>query len=271
MKHLCRTLQTLQTLCRPNAKCQALNAVSYPAQRPDANIQLSCEMQQWSILWKPNTSGSRHAIHLDFSFRVLQWPLPVMDFSAVHAPRVPRVEAVALGQPMLQAALVSRLNRPDGAIASPKFRARLIAAGFVGDPFAADLRRHASVKVRQTIESAGRPHGGKVRSVQAEEVNTGLAVERDIGADIQLRKAREPRQRRKAARVNAAHVKRDDSNPAATVKGIQGQVGRYERAKNMRREGPVGKQQIMPGLRHDPRTRVQGPGTVGNRFEELLH
>ena len=126
----------IRSFLRASAPAPTVQCLSHAPQWPDENFQLACEVQKRRTLRKRDSSGRCYRVRLDFRFCVLQRPLLMMDFSTAQPPLPHGVQAVALGQPVLQAVLVPQLNRPDGAIASAKFRSRPATLGIVGDPSA---------------------------------------------------------------------------------------------------------------------------------------
>ena len=74
------------------------------------------------------------------------------------------------------------------------------------------------------VERTGGPDRGKICGIEAEEIYAGLASMRDIGADVELGKSRQSRQRRQSAGTNATHVEGNDSNPALAIESIECQL-----------------------------------------------
>src|ERR1700722_10959 len=112
------------------------------------------------------------------------------------------------------------------------------------------------------IENASGPDGGEARRVEAEEINSGLSGVGHIGAYVQLGKAREARDWGQPAGSNSAHAKRNDSDPAFAVEGVESQLFGNQRPYCCDRNGPMGEQQVVPDLLHDPRAGRQWPGTM---------
>src|SRR5262249_53915283 len=107
--------------------------------------------------------------------------------------------------------------------------------------------------------------------IQAEKINARLAAERHIGSYIEFRKARKPRHRRQPAPAYAAHAKWHHADPSLTLEKIERQLSWNQRARVFGRDRPVSKQKIVPGLRHHPRPRGQGPRTVRDRNQGGMH
>src|SRR4051812_37753973 len=74
--------------------------------------------------------------------------------------------------------------------------------------------------ITQAESGACANHGGEIRGIQTEKVNTWFAVHRHIGADIQLRKRGESWKRRQTAHVNVAHPKWNDADPSFAVANV---------------------------------------------------
>src|SRR5579871_92946 len=121
------------------------------------------------------------------------------------------------------------------------------------------------------VESARSTYRRKIRSVEAEEVNARFAVIGHVCPDIELWKARESRQRRKSAAANATHPERYYSDPASSVESVEGQLRRNQRPHVFPRNWPVSKEQIVPGLLHDPRTRGKRPRAMRGGSEQRMH
>ena len=124
------------------------------------------------------------------------------------------------------------------------------------------LRSHSRVEIGQVIELAGRPDRRPVPRVKTEEVHAGPAGERYIGTHVQLRKAGKAGQRWQSTRTNAAHAKRDDPDPAVAIVSIEYELRWDKRAKCGRQQRPVGEEQIVPELLHDPGAGWEWPGTM---------
>lgn len=104
-------------------------------------------------------------------------------------------------------------------------------------------------------ERTGGPYRRQVGRIQTEEINPRLAAVNQVGAHVQFRKARDSGQRRQSATANPAHMKGYDSNPALAVENIKREFRGDERPYHGGGKRPVSKEQIVPGLLHDPATR----------------
>lgn len=121
---------------------------------------------------------------------------------------------------------------------------------------------HAGMEVREVISLARHPGCGSAAGVEAEKIDTGLSAVCHIGADVEFRERGEAGQLREPAGTNAAHVEGRDCDPALLVEGMEFECGWDERAHDLRIDGPVREEKIVPGLLHDPGTRRYGPRTV---------
>src|ERR1700686_5867566 len=151
-----------------------------------------------------------------------------MNLASVKGAFVDRVQAIAFRQPMFQGSTVARLDGSDGAIASAKLRGRAATVTGVMDSFVVLFRGHRSMKIGQVKKGAGGPDCRSIGGVEAEEIDSGLAAVGHVGAYIQFWKARQSRQRRKAASANAAHAEGHDSDPARSVEGVERQWRRHQ-------------------------------------------
>jgi hypothetical protein len=228
-------------------------------QRPDENFQSPRKMKKRFGGGEFNACCRGHSVPFKFRLRILQRPGLVVNFSPINSVAMNCVKAITFGQPLYERTLRRRphfLKRP---IDRTECGFTTIAArGIANDP-AKLFSFHCRVKIGQVIESPSGPHGGKIGGIQTKEINAGLPAIRHIGADIQLRKARRPREWRKTAAMNAAHMKRNHSDPALAVENIERELRWHKRPDRSFRHGPMCKQQIVPNLPHHPRPGWQRP------------
>src|SRR5258708_39946264 len=126
----------------------------------------------------------------------------MMDFAAVDASVRNRIQAIALRQEVLQRSLlrfkefscwpVLRLKNGTG-------RAWMRTLAFILNPAIDFAALHTRIEIEQMKGQPSRRHGYTICSIKAEEPNAGLALCRDIGPNIYLRKRREPWHRRRPA------------------------------------------------------------------------
>src|SRR5256885_1675687 len=101
--------------------------------------------------------------------RGAQRPRRVVDVGAVHAAAlVERVEAVALGEEVLEGAGHGRRGRPGRRVRRLEARGRLRALAAVGDRLAIGRDVHARVEVGQAVAAARSLHGERTGGVHAE-------------------------------------------------------------------------------------------------------
>src|SRR5207245_10267457 len=67
--------------------------------------------------------------------------------------------------------------------------------------------------------------------------------------------------------MNMTHVKRRNTDPAAARESIEGQVARNKPPQGASLNGPVREEQIMPRLRHHPRSGRKRPWTMRSVLE----
>ena len=190
----------------------------------------------------------------------------VVDVAAIHITHGVRgVEAVALGQKVLERAGTGLGRLTHGAVAGRELRLRrspLRAHAPVVNLVAHDSAGHLSVQVRQVEGGAGEADGHRIAGVQREEPDARLAPGRDVGADVQLREVGEGRNARQEARPHAGHAERRDAQPRAAVEGVEMQGGRYQGSERLLMDGPVHKEQVVPTHKENPRASRPGIGPV---------
>ena len=126
------------------------------------------------------------------------------------------------------------------------------------DGFDGHLRR----VVRQVEQRARGPDRDRIPGIEAEEVHAGTAVHPHIRPDVELGKRRDPWQRRDSTRRDIRHMERHDAEPRLRVVEVELKTGRDERAECRHVERPVREEQVVPGLRHDPRRIGHRPRPV---------
>jgi len=153
----------------------------------------------------------------------------VVDLSAVDLILKSCEEAVALGEPVFDCSFIAKARLSRRSVMATKLRGRAMSAGVVMNASVRSLRSHGGMKVGQMIKPPRSPDCGKTRSIKAKEIHTRLAVMFHVSADVEFRKTREARQRRKSAAVNAAHAEWNDSDPAFALVGVESHWLRDER------------------------------------------
>lgn len=120
-------------------------------------------------------------------------------------------------------------------------------------------------------ERASGPDGGAAGGIETEEIDTGLALVCDVGADVEFGEGGYAGDWRKVMGANAAHAEGHDSEPALAFEGVERKSARHVRAYLLGWNGPVGEEEFVPGLLHDPGAAGQGPRTVRDRLQERVH
>ncbi len=184
---------------------------------------------------------------------------------------VGRVEAIALGQKVFERAGGGRNGRRRRTIARGEACRRvpfLSALGAVTDPAVLGRAPHVRREVGKVHDRARNSDRERIGGVEAEEEHAGPIPEPDVRADIELGERRQPRQCRNAARRHVRHPERHDSDPCLSIEQID-----LERCRNLRPElrdvdRPVREQQVVPGLRHQPRRGGHRPWAMGGLFQD---
>src|SRR5215207_2921215 len=127
------------------------------------------------------------------------------------------------------------------------------------------------MEVGQPVQAPCGDHRGAAAGVEAEETDARLPVQLHVGAHVQLREVRHPRQRRRAAKPQALHDERRYPEPRApVVVEVQRQGRGHDAPEPLGRYLPMREEQVTPGLRLDPRPVGQGPGPVLDFLKRAL-
>src|ERR1700684_2770980 len=160
---------------------------------------------------------------------------------------------------MFERAGLRAKNFSDRAIPSAKLRFRRATMGAltaVFDPAVATFAAHARVEIREMEPSTRHRHCDRICRVEAEEPDSRLAAVPEVGADVELGKCGECRQRRSGAQTDTRHAKRHDADPGFALECVDIEGIRNLRSKScaqLRNVGaPVGEEEVVPGWRHDP-------------------
>ena len=194
----------------------------------------------------------------------------MVDLRPVDAAAVGGVEAVALGQEMLERAGLGGERRTACAIGGAQRAregARLGAHARVVDPVATRANAHVRAEIGQPVQAPRRLDRDAAAGVQAEEPDAGLLAVGHVGAHVQLGERRQPRHGQRAAKADAAHPERRKAEPGVAVIGLDGQLRRHEPPKRRIRNAPVSEQQVMPRLPHQPAPLRERPRAVGQLLE----
>jgi hypothetical protein len=120
------------------------------------------------------------------------------------------------------------------------------------------------------LERPRRLHGKCTRRVETEEEDAGPIADAYVGAYVQLGELRHPRQRRNSARHHVGHVERHHAHPRLAIEEIELERSRDFRAQVCRVHAPMRKEQVVPGLRHQPWPRRDGPRPMSYFVEDAI-
>jgi hypothetical protein len=73
------------------------------------------------------------------------------------------------------------------------------------------------------------------------------------------------------AEANGSHLKRDYTQPSVAIVRIDFEHARNQWAQNVGRDAPVGKEQVVPLLLHDPSTAGKRPWAMRGLCECRMH
>ena len=102
-------------------------------------------------------------------------------------------------------------------------------------------------------EAARSRHEQAAGGVEAQEEHARTSAGGRIRPDIDLRRGRQPWEREQATGPDARHAEGDDPEPGLPIEQVQLHSGRQTRPQQLRVHRPVGEQQVVPDLGHDPR------------------
>jgi hypothetical protein len=175
---------------------------------------------------------------------------------------VERVQAVALGQEVLERARLRVERCAVGPVAGDELGPGVGAERAVADLAAGPLDRHVGPVVRDPVRPPGARDGEPAVGVEAQEVDAGLAVDRRVGADVGLGKARDAGDWRRALEAQAGDLEGRDADPGAAVERVDRKLRRNRGAQRLDRHRPVGEEQVQPRLTLEPRPVRERPRTV---------
>src|SRR5215211_6256917 len=183
------------------------------------------------------------------------------------------IEAVALGQEVLERPGRALERLPHGAVAGRELRPRrapVRARAPVANLVVHRTAVHLCIEVGQVEGGPGEPDGHRVAGIQGEEPDAGLAPGRYVGAQVELREAREPGYARQEARPHTGHAERRDAQPGAAVEGVEAEGGWDQRPEHTPIDGPVHEEQVVPAHKERPRARRDGVGPVLHPAQDRL-
>src|SRR5581483_3323600 len=226
-------------------------------ERPDENV---LPRREERVRLVAAERQRRHRVQVDPRLTPLQVPRRMVDLRAVRTAPVLRVEAVALGQPRLERALLGAVQLARAAVAAAERGAgpRRLVLDVLADPLAPHLRP----VVRELEDPLRRLDGERARRVEREEPDAGHPLPRHVRADVQLREARHARERRQPAQAEVREEERGHSQPGVAVEGVELDRRADEPPELAGVDAPVEEREIDPGLGVRPRSLGQRPGAM---------
>src|SRR6266403_4419067 len=207
-----------------------------------------------------------HRIHIERCLRLLQLPRRVMNLSTQQfAVRPLRVQAIPFRQKILQRSTLCFEPRTFAAVTCLQLfasAAPIVASREIFNSLRLCSRIHSRVEIRKMEPKSCDLNCQDTRCVQTKKPYARLALRGNVGAHIQFRKCRKPRDRRRSTQPHSRHRARHNADPRLSVKRIQFEFRRNQPANSVRRHRPMHKQQVMPFLRHYPWARRQSPRPV---------
>ena len=199
----------------------------------------------------------------------------MVDFNSLEVSfRIRAIQAVSLRQEMFQRA-ARGMKRLSLAVISPAQHSGRCASIFsfarVRNPSASLFAAHTREKIRQLKPFPPNRHGQPARGIKAEEPHPGLFAMLHIRPNIQFRKTRGPRNRRRISQPHSLHAKRNHAQPRLALIRVNLQLARHVWPQPFLLNAPVRKQQVMPPLFHYRGTTGQRPRAVRNFVEDVFH
>src|SRR4051812_15172242 len=249
-----------------------LAARLYRAERPEDHVLALREVRR-GVAFELDPDLVAHGVVGYLEGRRLQRPGWVVDLATVHALLlVERVQAVALRHPVLERIGRRVVDRPVRLVLRSEAGSRAVGLGAlvrVADALSVLLDADVRLEVRDAVDPARRLHGQPARRVEAEEVDARLTVDRRVGADVDLVERRQAWRGRRPAHVEARDRERRYADPRAAVEGVERDLRVHHFAQPLGRDAPVGEQQALPRLAHDPGRVRHRPRTVAGFVEDL--
>src|SRR5215211_508412 len=233
-----------------------LRVVADLPRQPGENVQAFGEMEDRLRVWQLQAYLLHHRERLYVGLGWLERPQPVVYLAATDdAFLVGAVQAIPLGQEVLDGRWSALERFPDRAVTCFELRVRsapVRADAPVVDLAVRDAAGHLGVEVRQVEGGAGEADGEAVVGVQGEKPDARPVPGRDVGAEVDLRKVREPGDGGQEMGPYARHVEGHDADPGPAFEGVDAESGRHERPEILRLDGPVHEEQVPPAHPHDP-------------------
>lgn len=181
------------------------------------------------------------------------------------------VEAVAFGGPMFERAVGGVKHFADGAVAAAEMCVAPTSDAVEAKSIGVARELDAGEMVGEVEEGATGENGGRGVGVEAEEPDAGFAVGDDVGADVDLGKRREAGECREAARCNARHAERNESEPGFAFVAVEREPGGKGPFEDARVDSAMDEGEIEPAHVHGPRARRERPGAMRCLLEERVH
>src|SRR5262245_12561796 len=183
---------------------------------------------------------------------------------AQAAAAIQRVKTISIREPTVERFRSRTIDISLGFVRSMKFRpaaSPIRADATIVNSFSLWLQTHSGIIVRQAIPRSSGSNRKPICRIKAEKPDAASTRTPHIGANVQLlesqsSKAREP------VRTDAAHAERHDTDPSRAIESIELQTRRNQWSNQVRNDGPMQKQQVMPTHGHNPGSGWKRPGPV---------
>src|SRR5262245_2727420 len=179
--------------------------------------------------------------------------------AAIHG-----VKTISVRKPPVECRRSRAIDFPGGFVRRVKFHPGAFptsADAVIVNSFSLWLQTHSGIIVRQAIPRSSGSNRKPICRIKAEKPDAASTRTPHIGANVQLlesqsSKAREP------VRTDAAHAERHDTDPSRAIESIELQTRRNQWSNQVRNDGPMQKQQVMPTHGHNPGSGWKRPGPV---------
>ncbi len=229
-------------------------------------------MAAWRFVRHGESGGGEEGVFVDVDLGALEWPGWMMHLDAREsASRRMGVEAVAFGGPMFERAEGGVKHFADGAVAAAEMCVAPTSDAVEAKSIGVARELDAGEMVGEVEEGATGENGGRGVGVEAEEPDAGFAVGDDVGADVDLGKRREAGECREAARCNARHAERNESEPGFAFVAVEREPGGKGPFEDARVDSAMDEGEIEPAHVHGPRARRERPRAMRCLLEERVH
>ena len=243
-----------------------------PHRCPNGHFYSRDEVKDRGALVRVETGRRQHAVRVKLCLSGVQRPGIVVDFSAHNATAPHDVQAVALGEPVLERPRLRKELSPDRAVlhvqpgggCSSMDPLALVMNVLIARSRILRVGRHPRVEIRQSEPETRHTDRHAAPCIETEEVHTRAASRSHVRADIELKKAIRARERRQAAQTDAVHSERNKAHVRSSFKQVQVQLWRKQFAQRARGQCPVCEEQIIPSLLHHVRCPWLGIGAMAN-------